>query len=346
MANEGTKSTLTVQQAAMLLAPLGDISIENVAVAATTNDVFKVTTAKHGTYFIKFHTARWYADQPDTFFVVGRECAVPELLRKRGMPLPYRAWGDVTCSVVPRSVFICEELGGTPLPVALDEFPDEASDVLHSFGRYMEALHSIEFSRPGLLAHAHAYFAPPTGTIPPVFAWDAGHLHSPEALQRDATEMLNEKAPRLPASVTPRLAEMFSSLADTVEEDYDPPRFTVGNCHAWHFHVDKADGRWEVLGFYDHEACSAGDATIDLVELEITLTPSTGGNAWRQAFIDGYGSTPSFDAYRRRLLYYLLCEVGGSPTRMIPDPTWLDGQWDCLIDAEDWEEFVWYPGSR
>ena len=101
------KATLTPEQAKMLLAPLGSVSVLDVTVAATTNDVFRVSTREHGVYYVKFHTASWYSDQPDTFFVVERECAVCDLLRKRGMPLPYRAWGDFTRQVSPSENNFC-----------------------------------------------------------------------------------------------------------------------------------------------------------------------------------------------------------------------------------------------
>jgi hypothetical protein len=346
MANEGTMSTLTAQQAEALLSSVGNVAVADIRVAATTNDVFRVATAHHGTYFIKFHTARWYADQPDTFFVVQRECAVPELLRKRGIPLPYRAWGAFERTVVPRSVFICEELGGIPLPTALEQFPEEAESILRSFGRYMRMLHSIAFSRPGLVEPAHVYFAPPAGTIPPVPAWQGGGLHSAAVFQSEALGLLEQKASLLPDDVVPRLSNMFLSLGDLIRADYDPPRFTVGNCHAWHFHMEKSNGAWEVLGFYDFEACSAGDANIDLVELDITLTPATRGTAWRHPFFEGYASRPSFEGYKRRLLYYLLCEVGRKHARMIPDTAWLEGQWHGLMDAGNWEAFTWCPETR
>jgi len=346
MANEGTTSTLTAQQAEALLAPMGKVSVEDISVAATSNDVFRVATAQHGTYFIKFHTARWYADQPDTFFVVQRECAVPELLCRRGIPLPYRAWGAFTRTVVPRSVFICEELGGIPLPAALEQFPEDAESILRSFGRYMRTLHSIEFSNPGLVEPAHVYFAPSAGTIPHVPTWHGGSLHTAEVFQREAMELLEQKAALLPGDVVPRLSDIFQSLGDIISADYEPPRFTVGNCHAWHFHMEKSNGAWVVLGFYDFEACSAGDVNIDLIELDITLTPATRGTAWRHPFFNGYASWPSFEGYKRRLLYYLLCEVGNKYTRMIPDTAWLDRQWHGLIHAETWEEFVWYPETK
>ena len=107
MADQRTKTSLTAEQAEKLLAPFGSVTVDEVSVAATINDVFKVRTRGHGNFYVKFHTARWYADQPDTFFVVERECTVHELLRRRGIPLPYSVWGDYTRMVVDRSVFIC-----------------------------------------------------------------------------------------------------------------------------------------------------------------------------------------------------------------------------------------------
>jgi aminoglycoside phosphotransferase len=342
MPNQTIRGQLTHVQAQGLLAPIGAVSVVDVSRAATTNDVFRVTTKTHGTYYVKFHTARWYADQPDTFFVVERECAACELLRKRGMPLPYRAWGDFNRDVVSRSVYICGELGGVPIPDALNQFPDQQEYILRAFGRYMRQLHEIEFSKPGLLAKAHADFAD-TKPVPPFDTWDAGALHHPEHLQRDALQMLEAKKSLLPATVVPRLNALFQSLPEVISADYIPPRFTVGNCHAWHFHVDRVNGSWAIQGFYDFEAVSAGDPNIDLVELEITLTPALRTLSWRRPFLDGYGAWPRFDGHRRRLLYYLLCELGKPQSRMIPDPSWISSQWSRLIEATDWPDLAWFP---
>ena len=170
-------------------------------------------------------------------------------------------------------------------------------------------------------------------------------MHHAEHLQRDALDVLERKAESLPRAHVPLLNEMFRSLADTVKNDYVPPRLTVGNCHAWHFHVDRISGTWKVLGFYDFEAASAGDSNIDLVELEITLTPSQYSTAWRTPFFEAYGSWPGFEGYKRRLLYYLLFEVGDPQSRMIPNPQWFNKQLSGLIHASDWSDLEWYPGG-
>ena len=70
------KVDLTREQAEMLLAPLEGVSVLDVTVAATTNNVFRVSTGEHGVCYVRFHTAGWYSDHPDAWFVVERECAV------------------------------------------------------------------------------------------------------------------------------------------------------------------------------------------------------------------------------------------------------------------------------
>ena len=343
-----TRSELTHEQAQRLLAPVGDVVIVEITVAATTNDVFKVVTRDHGNLYVKLHTARWYADQPDTFFVVNRECAVPELLRKRGMALPYRAWGDYTRGVVGRSAYICGELAGTPVPQALARFPRESAEILRALGHYMRRLHSIEFSNPGLLEPAHALFCEAEGTIPRVEAWHGGHLHHPEHMQREALDMLQgaTEAGHLHPGVSAALDALFQRMASTLDPDYHPPRFTVGNCHAWHFHTERVNGHWTIFGFYDFEAASAGDPTIDLVELEMTLVPSTRSFAWRDPFYEGYGHRPTFEGYKMRVLYYLLYELGKAHSRMVPDPGWQEKRWMDLAGAGTWQDLTWFPIER
>jgi aminoglycoside phosphotransferase len=337
--------SLTIEQAAKLLAPAGPVTVLEVSLTGTINNVYMVRTLAHGNYYVKFHTAPWYADQPDTYFVVEREVAVCDLLRKRGIPLPYQSWGDYTREIVPRSVYICQELPGMPVPAAIAQFPGQRDEILQALGRYMRQLHNIEFSRPGLLAGAHAVFASDINPIPPVFTWDHDPMHHAEHLQREALAVLERNKENLPSTLVPLLRELFQSVAKIVKQDYMPPRFTVGNCHAYHFHVDRLNGAWQVLGFYDFEAVSAGDSTIDLVELEITLTPGMHSSSWRTPFFAAYGSWPGFEGYKRRLLYYLLFEAAKPHSRMIPDVQWFNEQLPSLIQASNWSDLVWYPGG-
>ena len=339
---------LTPGQAQRMLAPIGDVSILEIELAGSINHVFRIRTCHHGTFYVKLHTARWYADQPDTFFVVNRECAVHDLLRLRGMPLPYPAWGDYTRGVVSRSAYICGELPGMPVPEAMARHPNEAGLILRALACYLRRLHAIEFSAPGLIEPAHARFCPPTGTIPSLEAWDGGHLHHASHLQREALDLVGRaaEAGHLSADVARELEVGFAGMAALLEADYHPPRFTVGNCHAWHFHVSHEDGEWAVLGFYDFEAVSAGDPTIDLVELEVTLTPALGASGWRAPFLDAYGRWPELEGYKLRLLYYLLHELFRPQSDVVPDRAWLGGRWADLIYAREWDELSWFPAGQ
>lgn len=336
---------LTGDQARQLLARIGDVQVEDISQAATTNDVFRVITRRDGVFFIKFHTARWYADQPDTAFVVEREAAACELLRKRGMPLPYVAWADVSRSVVSRSVFVCGELPGMPVTEAIGRFPEEANDIAYALGGYLRRLHEIEFASAGILCREHVRLAPPSGVIPPVESWDEHSMHHPRHFQREALAALERarESGLLPKEVAIEIEQQFANSAKALRSDYLPPRFTVGNCHAYHFHVNRIPGHWEVQGLYDFEAVSAGDATIDLVELETTLVPAVLSYDWRQPLFSGYGRWPELGGYRLRLLYYLLGELGREYSRMVPDAEWLASRWSGLLAATSWDGLDWFP---
>jgi aminoglycoside phosphotransferase len=334
---------LSLEHAQQLLARIGPVEIDHLSVAATTNDVFRVVTRAHGTFFIKFHTARWYADQPDTAFVAEREAAAVELLRTRDMPLPYVAWADTSRSIVSRSVFICGELPGIPVPEAAQQYPAEANEMLRALGRYLRRLHATEFANPGILSREHAALAPPSGVIPYVASWDEHAMHHPEHFQREALAELARTEPLLPREAGAELAARFAQSAEVLRPNYHPPRFVVGNCHAYHFHVARDNGAWDVTGLYDFEAVSAGDCATDLVELEVTLTPALRSHAWREALFAGYGRRPDFAGYRLRLWYYLLCELGRAWSTSVPDPEWLSRQWPALLAANTWDDLVWFP---
>jgi aminoglycoside phosphotransferase len=334
---------LSVEQAHQLLAPVGKVAIESISVAATINDVFRVVTREHGTFYIEFHTARWYADQPDTAHVAEREAAAVEVLRKRGMPLPYVAWADTSRSIVSRSVFICGQLPGSPVTDAAREHPAEAGQMLHALGEYLRRLHGVEFTDPGILCREHAEIAPPTGVIPCVRSWDDHSMHHPEHFQREALAELARKEHLLPRMVAAELAARFAGSAEVLRPDYRPPRLTIGNCHAYHFHVARTSAQWEVTGCFDFEAVSAGDSTTDLVELEVTLTPAVRSSSWRGPLFAGYGRRPRLEGYRLRLCYYLLCELSNAWSKQVPDPEWLRRQWPRLLAVARWEELTWFP---
>lgn len=339
---------LTPQQAGQLLARFGAVEITDISVAATTNDVFRVVTRSHGVFFIKFHTARWYADQPDTAFVAEREAAMPELLRKRGLPLPYTAWADTSRSIVSRSVFICGELEGTPVTEAAVQFPAESDEIMRAFGRYLRRLHEIELTTPGILHPQHARLAPSVGTIPHVESWDDHPLHHPEHFQREALAAVAraERGGSLPREIAEQLTPYLARSAEVLRPDYQPPHLTVGNCHAYHFHVAPAASGWEVQGCYDFEAASAGDSTIDLVELEVTLMPALGSSRWREPFLAGYGRRPGLEGYALRLIYHLLWELENPYTEQIPDRDWLHERWLPLLNARAWDDLTWYPTAE
>jgi hypothetical protein len=322
---------------------------------AFTNDVFRVTTQSHGTYYIKFHTARWYLDLEDTRDVVEHELAGYNLLQKRGFAMPYRMWSDCTQAIVPMSVLICDELGGHSALPLVQRCPDLAGPVARAVGAYLRRLHDIEFTNVSAIAPMHVQIAEPTGRIPycnpgRYMHWAADVQAKAQELQDKALAELSRAASTgyLPEDAGQALDSLFAGAAEAVLPTYASPRFTLRNCHLNHFHVEQQGQDWRVLGVYDFEGVAADEPLNDLMEIEMGLTTASRSFAWREPLRDAYGEPCSFIAYKTRFLRCLVDFLAGWENREhyrmhVPDRAWLSKQWMRLAAAETWDDFTWYP---
>ena len=351
MGYEGRTAELTVAQAQELLADsVPGVQVVKTQQVAFTNDVFRTLSRSHGNYYIKFHTARWYVDLPDTACVVDRELAGHELLARRGMALPYRMWGDCSGRVVPRAALISEHLVGEPVSSILKRQPEATEPLVEELGRYLRRLHSIEFSHRAPLSLGLVRSAGPSGRIvvPP---------QPPEWDSEDRPTIRRGRG-RLGGAcdagvVDTQTAQELEKLLDAAPATGSAvgPRFTLKNCHLPHFHALPADGGWQVTGVYDFEAVSADYAGGDVMELEFNLTPVTGGFAWRHAFERGYGEVSDFPRYKVRLLNDLLYYMGeftraGRFGEKVPDIPWLSARLVQLAKAQCWRELEWFPAAQ
>jgi hypothetical protein len=140
---------------------------------------------------------------------------------------------------------------------------------------------------------------------------------------------------------------LFKGMTDAIRGDYEPPRFTIGNCHISHFFFERVEangrGTWIVRGLCDLEDASAGDSVTDLVDIELSMVPKWKTYAWRRPLLEGYGRSVSFEGYKLRLLSALLGAIRGWDPRIVPDLDWLNERWKPLIRARSWEQLNWFP---
>jgi hypothetical protein len=279
MAYKGRTAELTAEQATRLLSCLVDATVTDVRQTAFTNDVFRIATESHGTYYVKFHTARWYLDLEDTRDVVERELAGYNLLQKRGFAMPYRMWNDCTRAIVPMPVLICEELAGHSALPLVQRCPDLAGPVARAVGSYLRRLHDIEFTNVSPIAPMHVQIAARSGRVP--YCNPGRYMHWAPDVHAMAQE-LQDKALAglhratgtgyLPEDGRRTLESLFAGAADVVLPTYASPRFTLRNCHLNHFHVEQQGQDWRVLGVYDFEGVAADEPLNDVMEIEIVLT--------------------------------------------------------------------------
>ncbi len=335
---------LTPELARKLLATITENPVTSVCRITNTNDVFKVETAGDGNFYVKFHTSDWYKAADDTEIVVRREAAVAEFIRRKGIPLGYRAWTDCTRQVVSRSVLITSELPGMPIPQALRDYPQERERILQALAEFLRQLHGLEFPRAGYFectGHADLPFSLDPAQNP----WCDSHpCQKADNFRLFALNVLKSRQKLLPPTLYRALQQRFHECPDILRGEYRPPRFVINNYHPFHIHVGQDASGWHVCGLYDFEAASAGAPLFDLVLNELQMTPILGGLSWRSSFYPAYGRYPAFEAFLIMLLAYLLISLGAASRAEVPDPEGLIQKLPRLIRAGDYPELLWYPG--
>lgn len=334
---------LSLAQAQTLLAPIVESPVQTIQHISNTNDVFKVLTERNGNFFVKFHTSPWYKDAADTAVVVQREASAHAQLKRKGIPLDYRVWTDLTRQTVGRSVLITSELPGTTVPTALKECPAERDAILAALAGFLRRLHTLSFPRAGYLETSGdpdlAFTLDPAGND-----WCDSHAcHKPENFRDLALRILDSKRELLPPALFATLGAYFDAIPALTAADYRPPRFVINNYHPFHVHVLRDRGGWRVTGLYDFEAASSGSPVIDRAGNELQLAPLLGGLSWREGFYAAYGGWPEFESFKVTLLAYLLIGLGKESSEEVPDPAWLVRALPGLIEAQDYEGFGWYP---
>lgn len=348
MGYKSRKAEFTIEQATQLLSRGDGIVVNDMQQIGFTNDVFRVETAWHGNYYVKFYTARWYRDRADQSGNVEQELAAYHILVRRGISLPYDMWGDCSCSTVDEAVLITSELPGIALPAVCEEHPEDEQAIWETLGRYLRRMHDIRFTNHGALGPETSRCVPRTGVVPLVIdpsRKEPSPRVQAEERQKDVLAILEKAAEdgNLPSSAARALRSVFGRMADVVEPELANPVFTQLNVHDHHFHLLPASNGWQIAGFYDFEHASASDPHADLVCLETTVTPRTRSYAWRAPFFRGYGELRSFDSLKLNLLLDVLGYAGDSRRMWVPDQDWLNGQWERLADAQSIEDLVWFP---
>jgi aminoglycoside phosphotransferase len=334
---------LTAESANKLMAPIAKEKTIKVEHISNTNDVFRVTTGDGAKYYIKFHTASWYKDAPDTAIIVRREHMTAQLLKQKGVRLGYDSWVDCSRTTVGRSVLITSELVGLPLPSVLQSQKDEREQILGALADYFSLLHSMEFETAGYIEFSGASEIDPT-LIPERGEWWNSHpCQKSQNLQGFALRVLKSKRQYLTRALAADIETSFMNIGENLLLEYARPHFVINNYHPFHMHVQKVRGQWQVTGFYDLEAASSGNSTMDLVQNDMQITSLMGSASWRPSFVKRYEGTFGIATYKIILVCYLLLGLSEVPTGVVPNPPWLMSRLPQLLGATRIEQLEWYP---
>jgi hypothetical protein len=168
--------------------------------------------------------------------------------------------------------------------------------MLRTTGAFLQQMHEISFRFPGYML----------GTHPDRPLDDSRWQHpiwSARQRQRTALAQLQQEQSKLSPQTTRQLSKLFSRIEEVLAADYQPPRFTHGDCHAHQFYLYQNEVRTRMVsGGVDLEVASAGDSTQDLVKIAIEMVREFPGRDWWTPLFAGYAKEPNFDTFRLRLL--------------------------------------------
>lgn len=296
-----------------------------VTLVKRSNDVYRITCGGE-TFFLKTYTKDWYGDDiAGTAFCVDHEAAAWAVLRHQGLSAPEVVTADTTCdNPLGRPLIVTRALAGTSLTALLQQADQSLFHaVLESIGWYMRAMHNITFDYPGYITSA-GINAPPDPEAWQHSIWTAARF------KKDMLAVWEHACAELSDELSRRMEAFFSDHEAALDQAFQVPRFTHGDCHAHQFFVDKAG---LVSGVVDMEVASAGNPTADLFKFSLEMAAKfPAGFRWWQAFFQGYGE-PSFDQLRLWMIanHHLNFQVvgwQGSYTQIIQH----------VLDAPNWRE--------
>ncbi|MEO8611442.1 MAG: aminoglycoside phosphotransferase family protein [Chloroflexota bacterium] len=317
---------LNYSQATGLMNTVGAAGDVNLKRIKQGNDVWRIDGAGQ-TFFLKTFTKEWYGgDAAGTAFNVRHERAAFEILRKYGLTAPEVVLADTTCTnLVGRPFIITRELSGKPLVDLLMLADDDDFELLlYSVGAYLRQMHAITFAHPGYLDTVDGPSAPPDPNGWQHRCWSAAQR------QKNALAYLESIRSSLSPELSQRLENHFSTMAEKLASDYQPPHFTHGDCHAHQFFLKPDGGAWIVTGVVDMEVASAGDTGEDWLHLLIELSSQFAPDShWWKSLFNGYGAPPNFEGLRLRMLAVEPPEFGLDSVN--------EKLIENLLDAKDWE---------
>jgi aminoglycoside phosphotransferase len=264
------------------------------------NHVYRIE-CQQGIFFLKMHTKDWYPPEDvETGFSVRHEQSAWSVLASHGLATP-----EVVLAVTTRNnslgrpFLLTRKLQGKSLVELLKHYlADESQwdELLRTTGAYLQQMHRISFRFPGYILD--------TQPDRPLDESRWQHpIWSARQRQRTALAQLQREQSQLSQQTTQQLYRLFSTLEEVLATEYQPPRFTHGDCHAHQFYLYHNEvGTWMVSGCVDMEVASAGDSLQDLVKIAIEMVREFPGRDWWTPLFAGYGKEPDFDTFRLRLL--------------------------------------------
>lgn len=307
--------------------------VEKIELIKENNHVYKIW-AKTGIYFLKIYTKDWYKEAENTGEVANRESLVAKILRNNslaGVEVVDVATKKDDLIGIP--YLLTKQLEGEPLTQLLKRVNKEKqSQILFTVGQYLNRVNSIVFKSAGYIDTEEG-----PSHLPCYHGW-RHRMWTPKA--RLTSSMVELEKADVSRELRDALIDEYQKIEKQLSNDYLPPRFIFGDCHASHFFINQNGENWEVSGFIDTEVASGGDWMEDFLKFSIEMAREMAVETeWWEPFFKGYEKSFDLKDYKLRLL-------GCSQAELKWRQTWMETM-ELITKAKTWPEvFLIALGER
>jgi aminoglycoside phosphotransferase len=255
------------------------------------NNIDRVVTSD-GIFYCKTYTKSWYGPAEENWYPVHHESGAYSALKANGLNTPEVIHAELSATnPLGMPYLLLRALEGKTICQHLAE-GSRVDPLLQAAGRYLRAMHAIEFEYPGYVTSPDGPTEPPNPE-----EWRHGHWSS-DVLETAAKSRWQDSSNVLGSDLHERLLEQLESNREAFEADYNPPRMLHGDCHVSQFFF-KDD---VVTGVVDLEVASSGSPIGDLIKFSIEASSKLREIAWWIPLFHGYGQEPNFGVFKLRLL--------------------------------------------
>lgn len=224
---------------------------------------------------------------------------VVRVFLKYGIPTPKVIHSDESCRIIPYPYLVQEKIGGKKLGDLLETEPHtEQLKIYKTIGKLYKKMHSVKNKRSGLWSRE------PRQPLYPIEPTD--YMFNAELLNGSGKHALEKGI--ISKELYDKIIETWNKNLTELRQ-YEPAMIHVSSFY-WNIYLQDREGAWDVCKLMSLGDVLWWDPAYDIATLKYPPFGEYKESHW-EAFIQGYGETPSETRILLYAIMHRLCATMG-----------------------------------